>query len=82
VVHWVGDGTGAFEELGGWEAVLVEGLVVRTAGWGKTELKFWTVKGRNVGDEVGDFWSSNAAGAERISCCGLFGKRDLHVGES
>ena len=28
VVHRVGDGTSAFEELGGWEAVLVEGLVV------------------------------------------------------
>lgn len=28
VVHWVGDGTGAFKELGGWETVLVERLVV------------------------------------------------------
>lgn len=28
VVHWIGDGTGAFEQLGGWETVLVERLVV------------------------------------------------------
>lgn len=28
VVHRIGDGAGAFEELGGWESVLVEWLVV------------------------------------------------------
>jgi len=28
VIHWVGDRTGAFEELGGWETVLVEWLVI------------------------------------------------------
>jgi len=28
VVHRVSDGTGAFEELGCWEAVLMEGLMI------------------------------------------------------
>lgn len=50
VVHWISDGTGAFKQLGGRETVLVEWLVVRTAGLSEAGLEFWAVERGDIGD--------------------------------
>ena len=50
MVHWVGDGTGTFEELSGWETILMERLMIRTADLGEAEVELWARKRGNVGD--------------------------------
>ena len=71
MVHWVSDGTGAFKELRGWESILMERLVVRTAGWGEADLELWAVKRGNVPDEVRGFRSPDATKPKRVSHCVL-----------
>lgn len=39
----------------------MERLVIRAANSSETDLKFWAIECRNVGDQVGDFWGANAA---------------------
>ena len=74
MVHRVSDGTGTFEELGGWEPVLMEWLVVRAADWSEAELEFRAVKRGNVGGEVCDFWGSNTTSPKSANRCASFGK--------
>lgn len=82
VVHRVSDGTGTFEELGGWEPVLIEWLVVRAADWSEAELEFRAVKRGNVGGEVCDFWGSNTTSPKSANRCVSFGKECARLRES
>jgi hypothetical protein len=61
----------------------VEWLVVRAASWSEADLEFWAVKGRDVGDEVGDFWRPDAIDTrELVSADSFARKEDVRVRES
>ena len=44
MIHWVSNGTSTFEEMSGWEAVLMERLMIRTADLSEAEVELWAIK--------------------------------------